>query len=152
MNKLVIYVDGSCLGNPGPGGWAGILSFVVEGEEIASKRVEGHIEQSTNNRMEIIALIETLKLVHTKNPLDIQIYTDSQYIVDGVGKLENWFAAGWRKKDGTSVANIDLWQQVIPLIEQWKPTMNWVRGHDTNATNRLVDAMAKAQARKDVGQ
>lgn len=148
MNKLVIYVDGSCLRNPGPGGWAGILSFVVEGEEIASKRVEGYVDQSTNNRMEIISLIETLKLVKTGNPLDVQVYTDSQYLIDGVEKLELWSKGGWRKKDGTTVANIDLWESLIPLIEQWKPTMNWVRGHDTNATNRMVDAMAKAQARK----
>lgn len=148
MKKISIYIDGSCLGNPGPGGWAAILELFNDDELILSKRIGSHIpEATTNNRMEIMALLQSLAALRSTTDIPVYIYTDSMYIVSSIEKLDNWHKNDWHKKDGKLAVNSDLWKEVLPLINRWKPTMIWVQAHADNAMNRMVDNLARGYAR-----
>ncbi len=136
MNKVTIYTDGACSGNPGPGGWGAILKA---GE--AERELSGGEEETTNNRMELTAVIESLNAL--KRPCEVELYTDSQYVANAInlGWLENWKKRGWKRKDG-KLLNPELWQKLDSLLETHKVTFHWVKGHADNEYNNRCDALA----------
>ena len=115
MQKVTIHTDGSCLGNPGPGGWAAILKL---DDEDYRKEFSGGYALTTNNRMEMLAVIEALLLL--KNPCLVDLYTDSRYVCDSVSKgwLWGWVKKNWIKSDKKPVLNVDMWQRMLPLLKQ----------------------------------
>jgi ribonuclease HI len=131
-----IYTDGACRGNPGPGGWAATLSF---GEH--EREISGAEANTTNNRMELTAVIRALEAL--KRPVQGHIYTDSQYVRQGVLEwLAQWKARGWKTADRKPVKNQDLWQALDALQAQHKLEWHWVKGHSGNAGNERVDQLA----------
>jgi len=143
--KVTIYTDGSCIGNPGPGGWAAILMTETKGKQV-TKELAGHMSNTTNSRMEIMAVIQALSLL--KKPCEGKLYTDSSYVVNSImkGWMEGWKKNGWKKKGG--LANVDLWKQVDELLQKHDITFIWVKGHADNPYNNRCDEMAQAEARK----
>lgn len=132
-NKIEIYTDGSCLGNPGPGGWGAVL--IHKGKE---KHISGNEPDTTNNRMEMMAIIKSLEFLH-KHDLqghDIFVYSDSSLII-------NTFNKGWKRK-----ANTDLWAELERLTAWLNITWIWVKGHSTNKYNNIADELAVAAAEK----
>ena len=142
MKSVEIYTDGACSGNPGPGGWACILRY---GE--MEKVLSGGEKQTTNNRMELLAAITGLEAL--KEPCEVTLTTDSQYLVNAVnqGWIHGWRAKGWRRKDG-ELKNPDLWQRLDALLGTHKVTFVWVKGHAENAFNNRCDALAVAEREK----
>ena len=141
MRKTVtIYTDGACSGNPGPGGWGAILRYGEHEKELSG----GHPE-TTNNRMELTAVIRALEAL--KEPCRVELYTDSRYIVDAIEKgwLYSWQKNGWRKADKKPALNVDLWQQILELFATHEVQLHWVRGHAENEYNNRCDALAVAQ-------
>lgn len=133
---IEIYTDGACKGNPGPGGWGAMLS---SGEH--RKEIYGGEAVTTNNRMEMTAVIESLKLL--KNPSAVRIYTDSQYVQKGVNEwMAGWKARGWRTADKKPVKNVDLWQALEPLLALHQIEWRWVKGHSGNPGNERADELA----------
>lgn len=133
-----LYTDGACSGNPGPGGWGVIMRY---GEH--EKELNGGEIQTTNNRMEMMAVIEGLSALKTK--CDVTIHTDSKYVLDGVTKyLENWKRRGWKTADKKDVKNIDLWERMDEAITRHNIQWVWVKGHSGHVENELVDALARA--------
>lgn len=143
MQKVEIYTDGSCLGNPGPGGWAALLRF---GEH--SREISGGAALTTNNRMELLAAIKGLEAL--KRPCPVQLFTDSRYLCDAVNKkwLEGWQKRGWKKADKKEVLNQDLWKRLLPLLNTYRPELSWVEGHSGHPENERVDSLARAEAAK----
>ncbi|MES2984128.1 MAG: ribonuclease HI [Pseudomonadota bacterium] len=140
--KVTIYTDGACSGNPGPGGWAALLMF---GE--TKREISGGEPNTTNNRMELQATIEGLKLL--KEPCDVAIFTDSKYVLQGFTEwLPGWKRKGWKTADNKPVKNVDLWQALVENAAQHKITWQWVKGHSGDKHNDRVDALAVAQAQK----
>lgn len=137
MKKIEIFTDGACSGNPGKGGWGAILRF---GEY--QKELSGGEKNTTNNRMELTAVIEALKAL--KEPCEVIITTDSKYVSDAVtlGWAENWRKNGWKKADKKPALNIDLWEQLLELLAQHKVTFNWVKGHAGHIENERCDQLA----------
>ena len=134
--KLIAYTDGACKGNPGIGGWGAILSY--NGIE---KEIYGAERDTTNNRMELMAAIETLKTLKKAHP--IKIYTDSKYLQNGIKSwLVNWKANGWKTAAKKEVKNKDLWQQLDVLSQEHTITWAWVKGHSGNAGNDKADELA----------
>ena len=142
MKKVCIYTDGACSGNPGPGGWAAILSCM--GRE---KELSGGERETTNNRMELRAVIEALSAL--KEPCEVELWTDSQYIARAIneGWLAGWKRRGWRRKEG-ELKNPELWQHLDALLGEHKVTVNWLRGHDGQEQNERCDALAVAERDK----
>ena len=142
MKKVFIYTDGACSGNPGPGGWAAILMHGA-----AKKEISGGEAETTNNRMELTAVLEALSAL--KEPCEVALYTDSRYIVDAVneGWLSSWQLKGWRRKGG-EVKNPDLWERLVPLLREHRVTFNWVKGHSENELNGRCDELAVAESMK----
>lgn len=142
MKKVCIYTDGACSGNPGPGGWAAILSCM--GRE---KELSGGERETTNNRMELRAVIEALSAL--KEPCEVELWTDSQYIARAIneGWLAGWKRRGWRRKEG-ELKNPELWQRLDALLGKHKVTVNWLRGHDGQEQNERCDALAVAERDK----
>ncbi|MBP7670878.1 ribonuclease HI [Candidatus Gracilibacteria bacterium] len=134
---LTIYTDGSCIGNPGPGGWAALI-IDEENQETA---ISGHQPDTTNNRMEMQAIIEALKHLHAKHKdltkYQIDLYSDSNLIIQTLNQ-------GWKKK-----ANTDLWADIDRLRAWQNITWHWVKGHSTNKYNNIVDELAQKAARKN---
>lgn len=138
MKKMQIYTDGACSGNPGPGGWGALLRY--EGHE---KELSGGHPETTNNRMEMQAVIEALQSLKSKCIIDI--YTDSKYVIQGMTEwLEGWKRKGWKTAAGKSVKNVDLWQTLELLVNQHHITWHWVKGHSGHDENERVDALAVA--------
>ena len=138
MNKphVIVYTDGGCSPNPGPGGWGAILSFGQHRKDL--KGGEAH---STNNRMELMAAISALEALN--RPCRVDIYTDSQYLRDGVTLwMERWKQNGWRTSDKKPVKNIDLWQRLDTALAEHVLNWHWVRGHDGDPGNERADALA----------
>ena len=137
MKKIEIFTDGACSGNPGVGGWGAILRF---GEY--TKELSGGEKNTTNNRMELTAVIEALKAL--KEPCEVVITTDSKYVSDAVtlGWAENWRKNGWKKADKKPALNTDLWEQLLELLSQHKVTFNWVKGHAGHPENERCDQLA----------
>ncbi len=140
MNKhVLLYTDGACSGNPGPGGWACIL--VYNGIE---KEFSDGEHETTNNRMEMTAVIKGLQAL--KEPCDIDLYTDSKYVLEGATKwLAGWQEKGWKRADKKPVLNVDLWQILSDQMGRHNITWHWVKGHAGNTFNEKVDALAVLQ-------
>ena len=143
MKKVDIYTDGACSGNPGPGGWAAVL--VHRGVE---KEVSGGEAKTTNNRMELTAVIRALSAL--KEICDVTVYTDSKYIVDSVnlGWAVSWKKRNWIKSNKKPALNPDLWDELLALLEKHNTNMVWVRGHDGHEYNERCDRLAVVQAEK----
>ena len=142
MKEVIIYTDGACSGNPGPGGWGAILKY---GE--ALKELSGGDGCTTNNRMELTAVISALKAL--KEPCSVKLHTDSQYIANATneGWLRAWKAKGWKRKGG-EVKNLDLWQELSPLLELHNIEFIWVKGHAENEFNNRCDELAVMESKK----
>lgn len=135
IEKVIVYTDGSCEPNPGPGGWAAII---LEGKE--ETVLKGFELASTNNRMEMTAALEALKHIDPAKP--IIFYTDSQYLKNGVESwMRTWKAKNWKRKGG-QLANVDLWKQISDAVERRKISWHWVKGHNGNPYNERVDRLA----------
>ncbi len=144
MKKQVeLFTDGACSGNPGPGGWGVILRFGSREKELS-----GGEANTTNNRMELTAVIEGLLAL--KEPCDVILTTDSRYVADGIGKgwAANWKKNGWRKADKKPALNPDLWDDLLRLTEIHNLTINWIKGHAGHSENERCDALAVAQSQK----
>lgn len=140
MTKVEIYTDGACLGNPGPGGWAAILMT-----DKHQKEISGSQQDTTNNRMELTAVIESLKMI--KKSVKIRLYTDSKYVIEGITKwIFGWKKNQWRNANRKQVKNSDLWQELDEQVAKYDIEWIWVKGHDGNKYNEMVDKMAKKQA------
>ena len=139
MSSVVdIYTDGACRGNPGPGGWAALLSAGGREKEISGAQI-----QTTNNRMELQAVIAALQAL--KRPVDVRLYTDSQYVRRGILEwLPQWKARGWRTADKKPVKNLDLWQLLETAAARHHIEWHWVRGHAGIPGNERCDALANA--------
>ena len=142
MKRVVIYTDGACSGNPGVGGWGAVLIY---GE--AKKEISGAEKMTTNNRMELMGVISALGALN--QPCRVTLYTDSKYVCDAVQKrwVYGWRARGWIKADKKPALNVDLWQELLPLLETHRVSWNWVKGHADNAKNNRCDELAVAQSR-----
>ena len=133
---VVIYTDGACKGNPGPGGWGAWLRW---GEH--EKELFGGEPSTTNNRMELTAVIESLALLKRRTP--VAIYTDSAYVKDGITSwIHNWKKRGWRTADNKPVKNVDLWQRLDSLVAAHELQWHWVKGHSGDPGNERADALA----------
>ena len=143
MKKVTAYTDGACSGNPGPGGYGAIL--VYKGKE---KCLAGGEADTTNNRMELCAVIAALEAL--KEPCEVEVVSDSKYVVDAVKKdwLRSWAKNGWRKSDKKPVLNPDLWQKLLPLLERHSVSFTWIRGHAGHEYNERCDAMAVEETKK----
>jgi len=136
VQEVTIYSDGACKGNPGPGGWGALL---VAGT--SEKELFGGENNTTNNRMEMTAVIEALRAL--KRPCRIKVYTDSQYVQKGISEwLPGWKARGWKTADKKPVKNADLWQVLDTLASQHQISWHWVRGHNGHPGNERADALA----------
>jgi len=134
---VLIYTDGACSGNPGPGGWGAILRF---GE--LEKELSGGERNTTNNRMELTAAISALEAL--KRPAIVDLTTDSQYVRDGITKwIHGWKRNGWRTADKKPVKNIDLWQRLDAALGRHEVRWHWVRGHAGHAENERADQLAR---------
>ncbi len=133
-----IYTDGACSGNPGPGGWGAILRY--NGHE---RELSGGAEDTTNNRMEMMAVIEALRALKKRSR--VELYTDSQYVKQGIEDwLKGWKAKGWKTSNKKPVKNQDLWMEIDDLVLQHDISFHWVRGHDGHPENERADALARA--------
>ena len=143
MKTVEVYTDGACSGTPGPGGWGAILRYGA-----AEKCLSGGEAHTTNNRMELTAVIRALEAL--KEPCVVELWSDSKYVIDA---LEKGWAAGWRKKgwvkaDKKPALNPDLWERLLALCEQHEMRYHWVKGHADNEFNKRCDAMAVAEREK----
>lgn len=141
--KVTLYTDGACSGNPGPGGWAAILIY-----KGAERELSGGERETTNNRMELTGAIRGLAAL--KEPCEVELISDSKYLVDAVtrGWLASWVKNGWRKSDKKPVLNVDLWQELLALMERHEVSFSWVQGHAENEYNNRCDALAVSERDK----
>ena len=147
MKTVTLYTDGACSGNPGPGGWGAILEY--NGRE---KELSGGEENTTNNRMELTAVIQGLKAL--KEPCIVELYSDSKYVIDGLSKgwAASWRKNGWKKADKKPALNPDLWGELLDLVAQHQVQYHWVKGHAENPKNNRCDEMAVAQWKQIKGE
>lgn len=143
MKKVVIYTDGACSGNPGKGGWCAILNY--NGIE---KVVSGGESMTTNNRMELTAVLEGLSCL--REPCEVDLYSDSAYTVNAIveGWVYGWRKNGWRKNDKGEVKNVDLWEKLLSLLSVHKVNFLKVKGHADNELNNRCDKIARAEVLK----
>ena len=143
MKTVTLYTDGACSGNPGPGGWGAILCY---GEhELSLSGGEAH---TTNNRMELTAVIDGLKKLN--EPCIVELYSDSKYVIDALSKgwAWGWKKKGWVKSDKKPALNPDLWDVLLALVQTHEVHYHWVKGHADNVYNNRCDAMAVAEWQK----
>lgn len=142
MKQVIIYTDGACSGNPGPGGWGAILQY-----KDTLRELSGGESPTTNNRMELLGAISALSAL--KEPCEVDLYTDSQYISNAINKgwLISWKAKNWKRKDG-ELKNIDLWQELDRLLSIHKVVFHWVKGHADNKFNNRCDELAVKEREK----
>jgi ribonuclease HI len=142
--EILIYTDGACSGNPGPGGWAAILCWNAHKKEIS-----GYEPETTNNRMELRAVIEALKTLKKKTH-PIRVITDSQYIQHAFTKgwIENWIRRGWRTSTKEPVKNQDLWEELVQLSSVLNIRWDWTKGHAEDDLNNRCDELARAEIEK----
>ena len=143
MKKVDLYTDGACSGNPGAGGYGAILLY-----KGTQKEISGGEPSTTNNRMEIYAVIAGLQQL--KQPCEVTVYSDSAYTVNAFkeGWLSGWIRSGWKKADGKPVMNADLWKKLYELVSVHKVTFVKVKGHTDNVLNNRCDALARGAIRK----
>ena len=143
LTQVVIYTDGSCEPNPGPGGWAALLKYGTH-----EKVLTGFAPGTTNNRMELTAAVQGLQAL--SRPCRVEVYTDSEYLKRGITEwMPGWRRRGWRRKGG-ELANVDLWQALDAALSLHQVAWHWVRGHATDRDNQRVDGLAR-QAMKRAG-
>lgn len=137
-SKVVIYTDGACRGNPGPGGWGVVMGF-----QDTQKTLNGYEPDTTNNRMELIAVIEGLRAL--SRSCHIELNTDSKYVMQGINEwLHNWKRNGWKTAAKKPVKNIDLWQQLDDEVQRHQIDWRWVKGHSGIAGNEHADQLANS--------
>lgn len=143
MKKVTIYTDGACSGNPGAGGWGAILQY--NGHE---KEISGGDKLTTNNKMELLAVISALEIL--KEPCEVDLYSDSKYVIDSITKgwAVGWKARGWKKADKSPAKNIELWERLLNLLEIHNVTFHWVKGHADNPYNNRCDELAVSEWKK----
>lgn len=143
MKTVEIFTDGACSGNPGPGGWGAVLRY--NGHE---KEMSGGEAHTTNNRMELSAVLFALGAL--KEECNVILTSDSKYVVDSIEKgwVYGWKKKGWKKADGKPALNVDLWEQLLPLLSRHKVTFNWIKGHAGHPENERCDRMAVAESAK----
>ena len=143
LDLVELFTDGACSGNPGPGGWGAILR--CRGKE---KELSGGEKETTNNRMELTAVIQALSLL--KEPCIVDLWSDSKYVIDGLEKgwAKGWKARGWKKADKKPALNPDLWDRLLALTEVHSIRYHWVKGHAENAYNNRCDELAVAESQK----
>lgn len=143
MKTVTLYTDGACSGNPGPGGWGAILMF---GEH--KKELSGGEKNTTNNRMELTAVIQGLQAL--KEPCTVELYSDSKYVLDALDKgwAVSWRARGWKKADKKPALNPDLWEILLNLCEIHNVNLHWVKGHAENPFNNRCDELAVGEWQK----
>ena len=140
MNEITIYTDGACSGNPGKGGWGAILIYAKE-----EKYLSGSNQLTTNNQMELTATIEALKAI--VKPHNIALYTDSQYVKNGITSwIFNWKKNGWKTANKKEVSNKELWTELDLLNNEFEVSWNWVKAHSTDRLNNEVDLLARNAA------
>lgn len=142
MKQVTIYTDGACSGNPGAGGWGTILDYQGRRKELC-----GGDAHTTNNRMELTAVIKGLKAL--KEPCCVTVVTDSQYVSNGItlGWAKSWQANNWRKKDKKPALNPELWEELLSLIEKHEVKIEWIKGHAGHPENERCDELAVEQSR-----
>lgn len=143
MKQIDLYTDGACSGNPGPGGWGCIL--IYKGTE---KELSGGEAQTTNNRMELLAVINGLEAL--KEPCEVTLYSDSKYVIDALklGWAKKWQSAGWMRNRREAAKNPELWERLLSLSEKHSLSYVWVKGHAENEYNNRCDRMAVTESRK----
>ena len=143
MKQVTIYTDGACSGNPGPGGWGAILRY----KEV-ERALSGGEAETTNNRMELLGVITALQAL--KEPCEVDLWSDSKYVIDALSKgwAQSWRSNGWRKADKKPALNVDLWEQLLPLVEKHTVHYHWVKGHAENEKNNRCDQLAVAESQK----
>lgn len=140
MKKIHIFTDGSCLGNPGPGGYGVVMKYNSHVKELS----KGY-QLTTNNRMEMMAAVAALQSL--KQPCEVHLTTDSQYLRQGINQwIHNWRRNGWRTADKKPVKNVDLWKQLDQLSQKHKVEWHWVKGHSGHAENERCDELARTAA------
>ena len=141
MKSLTIYTDGACSGNPGSGGYGIVMLYGAHRKEIS----QGY-KLTTNNRMELLAVITALKAL--KEPCNVTLYSDSKYVIDSITKgwVYSWQNTGWIKSDKNKALNVDLWEQLLPLLKTHNVEFVWVKGHADNVENERCDRLAVAAA------
>ncbi len=146
MKQVTIYTDGACSGNPGPGGWGAILAY---GE--IEKEISGGEAHTTNNRMELTAVIEALRALN--QPCQVELYSDSRYLIDALEKgwVYSWKRNNWVKKDKKPALNPDLWEALLQQLTRHRVALHWVRGHADNEKNERCDRLAVAQSKRFSG-
>ena len=144
MKKVEIYTDGACTGNPGKGGYGAVLIY-----NGVQKEISRGFRTTTNNRMELMAAIDALKML--KEPCEVELYSDSKYLTDAINKgwLASWIKNGWKKADKKKVLNIDLWQDLLELTRKHSVEFIWVKGHAGNKYNEICDSLAVAAYSKE---
>jgi len=136
MKQVIIYTDGACRGNPGPGGWGALIKF-----ESTEKEIFGGQPDTTNNQMELSAAIEGLAAL--KEPCSVELFTDSKYVMDGITQwIQNWKKNNWRTAAKKDVKNKELWQKLDQLISQHRVQWHWVKGHSGDEGNEIADLLA----------
>ena len=143
VKDIIIYSDGACSGNPGPGGWGAILKYKQNKKEISGGEAD-----TTNNRMEMMAIIKALEIV--KEPCKVTLCTDSKYVIDALQKgwAVGWRAKGWIKADRKPALNKDLWEVMLNLVEAHTIEYQWVKGHNGHPENERCDVLAVEQSMK----
>ena len=143
MKQIEIYTDGACSGNPGPGGWGAVL--VYNGKE---KELSGSEKNTTNNRMELTAVIMAHNALN--QPCEVKLTTDSKYVCDAVNKgwVYSWRKNGWKKSDKKPALNVDLWKELLSLLEKHEVEFIWVKGHNGHKYNEICDALAVKEYQK----
>lgn len=143
MKKVTLYTDGACSGNPGPGGWGAVLCYGAHEKELS-----GGAAETTNNRMELTAVIEGLSIL--KESCEVELYSDSKYVIDALSKgwVWSWQKNGWKKADKKPALNVDLWEKLLPLLSRHTLHYHWVKGHAENEYNNRCDALAVAESKK----
>ncbi len=146
-DKLTVYTDGGCTGNPGPGGWAAVL---LKDSEVLEE-LSGGESATTNNRMEMTAVIKVLEwILRQGQPVpSVELYTDSQYVQKGISEwMKNWLAKGWKTAAGKPVKNRDLWMRMNELAQQVQISWHWVKGHAGHQWNERCDELVAAERAK----
>lgn len=143
LKQVLIHTDGACIGNPGPGGWGAILALGTVERELS-----GGEEHTTNNRMEMTAIIEGLSAL--KERCDVTVVSDSKYVIDNIRGVNTWKARGWRTSANKPVKNQDLWEKLDALCGDQQVTFQWVRGHNGHPGNERADVLAGLAAQEFV--
>ena len=144
MKKIILYTDGACSGNPGVGGWGCILDYKGNLKELS-----GALQNTTNNQMELLAVIEGLKAIK-EAPCEVEIYSDSAYVVNAFLQdwLTGWQLSGWKNANKKPVKNVELWQQLLDLVSKHKVSWHKVKGHADNERNNKCDQLATGEIAK----